>query len=216
MTTRVIFFLALLFLSAHAKAQTAEDIFTHSGVPIVWLGVDYSHVQLVGDMAQFGGAGMKGPKEIRERYMPAWNRLVVGETSRYDIAGMLRKDEVDYDIAMISALNATTPLEDMEAFQASAYSGEDVGEFIARYNVQDKTGIGVLLIAESLDKFKEEATYHFVAISLPGKNILLQERLVGKPRGFGLRNYWAGSIYDVIKQIKGRKYRVWKKQYQSK
>lgn len=212
---KVVFTLAIAFLASASNAQTVQDLFTHSDLPVVWLGIDYSHVQLVGDMSQFGGAGMKGVGEVRERYMPAWNRLILAESSKYDIAGMLRKDEVEYDIDMIMAVNATVPLENMEKTKANVYSEEDLKRFVESYDVHDKNGIGILLIAESLNKFHEEAAYHFVAISLPSKTLLFHDKLLGKPRGFGLRNYWGGSIYDVVKQIKRSKYRVWKKQVQA-
>jgi hypothetical protein len=41
------------------------------------------------------------------------------------------------------------------------------------------------------------------------KELLIHERLKEKPSGFGLRNYWAGSIYRVIKEIKKNCYNVW-------
>ncbi|MFT4679987.1 MAG: hypothetical protein ACI9HG_002106, partial [Flavobacteriales bacterium] len=37
-----------------------------------------------------------------------------------------------------------------------------------------------------------------------------------KPMGFGLRNYWAGSIYSVIKQIKSSEYMSWKRHHAGK
>lgn len=211
----LIFALAFVFYASATHAQTVQDLFTHSGVPVVWLGIDYSHVQLVGDMAQFGGAGMKGAKDVRDLYVPAWNRLILSESSKYDISGMLRKDGVEYDIDMISAVNAAAALEDMEKTKAIIYTEEDLKRFVEFYDVHDKAGIGVLLVAESLNKFQEEAAFHFVAISLPSKTLLFHDRIQGKPRGFGLRNYWAGAIYDVVKQIKSNKYRAWKRQVQA-
>lgn len=48
------------------------------------------------------------------------------------------------------------------------------------------------------------------------KEILIHERFTAKPRGFGIRNYWAGSINRIMKEIKNDKYEKWKHRYSSK
>jgi hypothetical protein len=40
--------------------------------------------------------------------------------------------------------------------------------------------------------------------------VLLQQRLRGEPGGIGLRNYWANSVYRIIKDIKYYYYFAWK------
>ena len=64
-------------------------------------------------------------------------------------------------------------------------------------------------MAESLNKSLKEAYFHFVAIDMKTKKILIYDRLREKPKGFGLRNYWAGSIYRFIKEIKKERYDIW-------
>jgi hypothetical protein len=34
-----------------------------------------------------------------------------------------------------------------------------------------------------------------------------------QPGGFGLRNYWAGAIYVMMKQVGRREFYEWKKKY---
>ena len=108
---------------------------------------------------------------------------------------MLRKPDICYDIDMIGDINARTSLDDIESYNASRFTGEDIQSFVDQYNLESKEGIGVLFIAESLNKNAEEAYYHFVAINMKTRKVLLHERLRGEPKGFGLRNYWANSIY---------------------
>jgi hypothetical protein len=45
--------------------------------------------------------------------------------------------------------------------------------------------------------------------------VLLAERMVGVPVGFGLRNYWAGGLYAVLKQIRKTEYKAWQKKYKT-
>jgi len=199
----------LLFIAVIVDSQTAKDLFSPSNVKISWLGVDFSHVKLIGDFSQFYGAGEKDNAQIRDNYFPAWNRLILVEPDKYDIKGMLRNDSIIYDIEMVTKINSSTPNNDMESYNTPNYSKKDIETFVSLYDTKEKSGIGILFLAESLNKSMKEAYYHFVAIDMKTKEILFHERLRGKPKGFGLRNYWAGSIYSVIKEIKNERYKVW-------
>jgi len=197
-------------------AQDAKDLFQKSDQEIIWLGVDFSHVKLIGTFAQFFGAGEKGPEQIRDIYFPAWNKLILDERSKYDIKGMFRKEHIMYETNMITEINSKCDIENLETQNAPNYSLEEIQGFMENYNLPTNSGIGLLFIAESLSKSDEEACFHFVAIRNADKKILIHERLKGKPSGFGLRNYWAGSIYSIIKDIKGNRYQAWKSVYLGK
>ena len=204
--------IVLLIVSLFGESQTVQDLFNSSNVQISWLGVDFSHVKLIGDFSQFNGAGEKSNMQIRDEYFVAWNKLILQEPDKYDIKGMLRKDTIIYDIDMLMKINAATPLEDMESYNTPKYTENDIKNFISSYNTEGKKGIGILFLAESLNKSAKEAYFHFVAINMKTKKILIHDRLRGKPKGFGLRNYWAGSIYRIIKKIKKKRYTIWMKQ----
>ena len=203
----------LLIISVHVESQTVIDLFDSSHVNISWLGIDFSHVKLIGDFSQFNGAGEKNNIQIRDEYFPAWNKLILNEPDKYNIKGMLRKDTIFYDIDMLMKINANTPIEDLESYSPPNYTVNDLKNFISSYNLDGKSGIGILLLAESLNKISKEAYFHFIAINLKTKELLIHEKLRGKPKGFGLRNYWAGSIYKIIKEIKRERYDIWKNQY---
>lgn len=193
--------------------QTAGDLFRESNVKISWLGIDFSHVKLIGDFSEFAGAGEKSTAQVRDKYFGSWNHLILAEPDKYDLRGMLRKGEIVYDIDMIMELNSRTPLENMEANNNPFYKLEDIEGFVSEYNFEGKEGIGIMFIAESLNKFANEAYFHFVAIDLESKEILVHERLRGVPRGFGLRNFWAGAVYSIIKDIRSKYYKIWKNRY---
>jgi len=127
---------------------------------------------------------------------------------------MLRKEKLDYDPDMISSINAKAPAEELEAYDPVTYEKADIQKFVSKYNPKEKSGIGVVFVAETLNKPANEGWFHIVAINLSNNQILLHERMKGKPKGFGLRNYWAGAVYDVIKDIRETKYNQWKLEYQ--
>lgn len=198
------------------KAQTVADLFTKSETEIYWLGIDFSHVKLIGDFSQFGESGSVGVITIRNKYFPGWNELVLNESTKYDVAGMFRKPEMKLDTDGITTINSNASVESMEEDAEPNYKKEDIQGFVKKYDFGVKAGIGVLFVAESLNKNRESGKYHFVALNLATNEILLHEVFEGKAGGFGLRNYWAHSYYDVIVEIRDSKYKAWKKQYVSK
>lgn len=205
-------FLLLLF-SGTLRAQTASDFFYGDNYPIQWLGIDYSQVQLIGDFSQFAGQGAKDADDIRDAYFPAWNRLILNEPNKYDLKEFLRIRDLDININMIMKRNANADTRNMFTYNPDYFSRAEVKKIVDSYDIKDGEGLGFLFIAESLNKIDEEAFFHFVVINLKTKEVLISERLRGTPKGFGLRNYWAGAFYEILKNIDDRYYKIWRQKY---
>lgn len=217
MMKKIIFSLMLLIsLCQVSNAQNNKDLFSASGPEITWLGIDYSQVKLIGDFSQFAGAGEVSPPSLKTKYFPAWNNLVLNERTKYDIQGALRKENIQYDISEVTAKNTAAKLEDMEALNSPNYTQQQIQELVNSYSFAGKTGMGILFFAECLNKSSEEAYFHVAIINLSTKQIFIHERMRAEPSGIGLRNYWAGSVYEVIKSIEKNKYKSWKSQYAKK
>lgn len=200
-------------ISCFGISQKIEDLFTKSETKITWLGIDFSHVKLIGEFSQFAEAGTTGAAVIKDKYFSGWNNLILNEYEKYNIEGMIRKENINLNISGIEKINNKTAIEDLESDDQPNYLKEDIALFIKKYNFEEKAGIGLLMVADYLNKTREEAKYHFVAINLTNNEVLLYESFVTKPGGFGLRNYWAKTFYDVIISIRDVKYKNWKKTY---
>ena len=200
-------------ISCFGISQKIEDLFTKSETKITWLGIDFSHVKLIGEFSQFAEAGATGAAVIKDKYFSGWNNLILNEYEKYNIEGMIRKENINLNISGIEKINNKTAIEDLESDDQPNYLKEDIALFIKKYNFEEKAGIGLLMVADYLNKTREEAKYHFVAINLTNNEVLLYESFVTKPGGFGLRNYWAKTFYDVIISIRDVKYKYWKKTY---
>lgn len=194
--------IALLLVSTYGQAQSVKDLFERSDVSVSYLGIDFSHVKLIGNFSEFAEAGRKNVMEIRDIYFPRWNMVVVNERDKYDLAGMLRKSDIYYDIDMMSVINSQTRLDEMEAMNSVNFSDEDIASFISQYDLSGKNGIGIVFIAECLNKSAEVGIFHFVAFDMKSSKVLFHRRLHGDPNGFGLRNYWINSLYHIINNIK--------------
>jgi hypothetical protein len=71
-----------------------------------------------------------------------------------------------------------------------------------------------MINVESFDKTGEQASMYVTFINLSSKKVLMTERLTAEPTGFGLRNYWAGAVYSMYKQISKKELRNWREKYQ--
>lgn len=209
----VIFIFLFLTSIAYSYAQKAGDLFSSSGHEITWVGIDFSHVKLIGDFSQFSGEGTKNADQIKSTYFPGWNKLILNEPKKFDIKGMMRIENILYDLEMMNSLNEKASTEGMEVSNPLKYSEADIKMFVSEYRLSKNSGISILMIAESLSKPAEEAFFHFLAIRNSDNAILIQQRLRGEPKGFGIRNYWAGAIFDIMDDIKKNRYKEWKRNY---
>ena len=83
------------------------------------------------------------------------------------------------------------------------YKKEDIQKFVKNYPLDEKnTGLGTLFIVEYFNKNIKEASTYFVVINMQTKEVLLHEKIISKPVGNGVRNYWGGAIFNAIQKIK--------------
>ena len=205
--------LLLAVITTSSFSQEIADIFRKSDTKFTWLGIDYSHVKLIGDFSQIWGIDTQDGLSIKTEYFPAWNNFVYKEPDKYNLIATFRKEHIAINLDDIDKINRSTPLEEMEAITTPNYTQENIQQFIKDHQFTEKEGIGLLLVAESYDKTRELATYHFVAINMKNNAILLYDVFKEKAGGFGLRNYWAKTFYNTLDQIKSKKYNSWKKQF---
>lgn len=209
---RIISVLIVASALSSTMAQTARDLFSANDIKVSWLGIDFSHAKFIGGFSQIQDAGELSPSDIKNKYFPAWNQLIIKEQKKYDVAGMLRKEKIFYDMDIVTNINSNTLLEGMEASSAPNYTMNDLKKFVSAYPLEGKSGIGIAFIVESFNKGTEQAIIYFVAISMSTKEVLIYEKINAHPGGFGIRNYWGGAIFDVIKQINKTYYKKWKSQ----
>lgn len=210
---KVIYLLFGVIAFTSSNAQTIEDFFS-GYASVAWLGIDYSNVQLKGNFSQFEGLGDNDVQDIQAKFFPAWNELIVYEPDKYDIKKIFKLGSISYEINMIMKLNAEADSKKMLTYNPAEYDEERINEIISNYSLENKDGLGLCFVAETLDKVEELGYYHVVVINLKTKQVLMSERVKGEPGGFGIKNYWAGSIYNALKAINKGFYKQWKTKYQ--
>jgi hypothetical protein len=193
--------------------QNAKSFFSENDPnKIYYLGIDYSHAKFIGDFNQFAEAGAQGMILIKNKYFDGWNKVVTSEPQKYNLNEMLRKDMIYNDLTAISEINQSTDIDQMEAENAIEYTKENIQTFVNKYKLTN-SGYGIVFIAESLDKNRKIGTFHIAIINMETNKILIHDVFLGQAGGFGLRNYWARPVFEIIDQIRRRDYKKWKKEF---
>ncbi|MBN2632639.1 MAG: hypothetical protein JXR66_03720 [Bacteroidales bacterium] len=208
---RKFLFPVILFIcNISAYSQNAEDLFVRTGPEIVWLGVDFTQVKLYGDH------GTVGQDELIPLF-DAINRLIITEREKYNLADALRRDDIPFNLEMVTKLNSGInpgslfPLSSAE--EKSRLDEDAISVLVKQYDVPDSEGIGLIFFMESIDKTTERGTMWVTFFRLADRNLLFTEKLSGTAGGFGFRNHWARTVYEVISQIRDERFARWRTRY---
>lgn len=199
----------LLFCWNSATAQKESDFFNSSKVAVDFVGLDFSRVQLV------GAEGFTDPPKIQSYYFPALNGLLLSEIDKYDVKGAFYKNTLNYHLNVVETLNQQIEYIDLVTeISPPNFTDQDLQKMVRQYNTDGLQGdYAVSFIVHSLNKLQQRAYIYVVVFNPKNKKVLFSKRMSGAARGFGFRNYWAGSVYDILKQIKQREFRSWRKEY---
>ncbi len=176
-----------------------------------WFGLDFSNAYFLNSL-KFGN-----PETLKNYLFKAWNILILAEKDKYDIGKAFYKDSITFSLENVTERYKKVNVFDRiidDPNKALHLTVENVKEIIREYHFKpEEKGLGIVFIVESFDKFEQTGYYWVTLFSIEDKEVLLTERMSGKSSGFGLKNYWAGSYYHVLKNIYFRRYLEWKKEF---
>jgi len=206
MKTKSLLIIVLLTigLSSRINGQyTRSDIFKMS--EITWYGLDFTHIKLIGP------EGFTNPVQIQDIYFREINNLFKYEPDKYDLRKTFSKKVVNIDLEMIHERN-----RDIDPYQLVLETGErysfdeeKVQEIVSDYEPDAREGIGVVFVMESFNKTQDMGYMWVTFFDIATGDILLTDKMRGKSGGFGWRNYWAKSVYNVLKEIEKSRYKTW-------
>ena len=177
---------------------------------IVWYRLDFSNARFIGILAASGSG-----EDIRDNLMPAWNSLIILEPAK-DMGKTFVKEPVINYLDAVGEINANidaSNIMDINPFKFESPE-ELIASAVSQYKSGEKdSGLGLVFIVESFDKARVEASLYVTFFDISTKEVLLTERMTGKPVGFGLRNHWGGGIYNILKQIQASAFKDWQTKY---
>lgn len=202
-------FLVLTFflsITGTVAAQSKKDFFASPDKKTTWLGLDFTDLRIFGDSEA-------NVQAIKDQYFGSINDLVLTEPDKYDVAKAFKRTKLVYDLTEVTRLNAevdSNKLIVMKSEDVMKVTPERVQELVNAYQLSESTGYGIVFIMEGFNKSKKEATMFVTIIDMASKKVLLTKRMAGDAAGFGYRNYWARTVYEVIKSINSSEYNKWK------
>lgn len=161
--------------------------------PVYFYGVDFTHCKVF--------SSHETPAAFADAFH-AINDVLYNEAAKYDFSRLLGRryeyyTEVIHDCLQqcdFSNLTARSPY--VEAL--------DIKSIVENYNLPQAEGKGFVLIAKLLNKASESGTYYLVYFDVASRQILYQFEATTEAGGFGLRNYWATTIYQICKKSRYR------------
>ncbi len=174
-------------------SQNACEVFNSNEV--IWYGVDFS-------MAKMVGPGFGVPAVIKSTLLPSWNNVILTEAKKYDLKKFFHKSNIPFNLSPVTDVNNKVDENKMvvlSSTESTELKEADLQTIVNKYTFDKKTGIGVLLIAESFNKVEETGRFYITFIDLATKKVLVAKKIIGKAVGIGTRNYWAGSIFAALK-----------------
>lgn len=188
-----------ILISSTSYSQSSGSSFNAN--QITWFGIDYTECYFLNPI------DFPSRDDLKNK-LQAWNDLVLNEREKY-ITKTLKGKSVKYAKNAVNERNETVKIKDKitdDNTKSNHLKSDQIQGMINSYNIEDGlSGTGLVLIAESYDKPTEHGNYYVTFFDIATKKVFITEPISGKAKGFGLRNYWAGSIYKVLQQV-GKKY----------
>lgn len=178
---------------------------------ILWAGIDFSH-------AHFTKKGFDFSQEIFQHYLHDWNMMILNDQKKYDIRMSFRKPVMQYDLSMVTKINKS--LKNTQVIREAIISkyvlaDEQIREYVSQANFPKCLKYALSLIVESFDEISKVAAIWVVLVKTETNETVLCEKFLKIPHGFGTRNYWARTFYDVLYDIKSSAFLRWENMVQS-
>ena len=205
---KIFCFTLLITGIAIAKAQDPKAVF--NAKEIVWYGLDFTKAKFVGGFDQVGGAGAANGSDMKSKWIPSWNALILNEQPKFDLKKTFRKDNVYFDVASLNELNSKIDPDGCMTPNPGKIEKSEIEAMVKKYSGEKKEGVGLSFVVENFNKGTQMADVYVTFFDIATKKILLCEKVSGKAMGIGMRNYWAGAIKAILKEIDDSEYKNWK------
>jgi hypothetical protein len=191
MKKKVLFALLIMMtgLSGILFAQDKARVMNEK--TLTWYGIDFT----IGRFTSI----TEDPAAIVNQYLKAINDLVLAEPEKYNLKTFFSKTEITPSLDQVNEKNAKIDPGTLVITDKHEVSLDDVKKVIKGYNTEGKAGMGLVFIAENLNKTSQTGSYYVCFFDLATRDIIDARRMSAKAAGIGFRNYWAGSAYNVMK-----------------
>ena len=132
----------------------------------------------------------------------SWNEIVTTERRKFDIAKFFGVQSVKYDLSAVAEPNKLPDPETMVVSAGDEGPGlteETVRSMAKNYSPTVTEGTGLVFIVERFSKVDNKAHVYVVKLDLAAKTVYSIDKVSAKATGIGVRNYWANSLWNVMR-----------------
>lgn len=200
--------LFLLFFFCIACISTINVAFSQScdkcvskSEPITFLGIDYSLLSFEGSLEE------NDHNKVTHTYYKAWNALFVNESKKYDLAKSFGLDQIIVKSDYFDRNNELA--KNINAVRKNPITEEQIKKHVQQLKFSNiATPYALFFIATNYNKSTVKATHYIVLLDTKTKKIIGLQAVNTEPGGFGFRNYWAASFYNILKK-EGKLIKKW-------
>ena len=191
MKTKILITILMLVIATGNTSFAQDKAKVMSEKSITWFGVDFS----IGKYTLV----TEDPAVIVNQYLKAINKLILMEPEKYNLKTLFNKSEVTNDLDQVTERNEKIDPTSLVIYEEHKITLDDVKAEIKKYNTKGKSGMGLVFVAENLNKTTQMGSYYVCFFDIASKEIIDAQRMTGKAAGIGFRNYWTGSVYNIMK-----------------
>lgn len=172
---------------------------------ITWTGIDFSK-------AKFSRKGFDLPQEAIVLYFKEWNMLIISDQKKYDIRMAFRKPVLHYDLQAVTKKNNNIKLNNLLVERLKLedqLSKEIIKEYVTKSELPKLSKFALSLIVESFDQDSKTASLWVVLQETASGEMVLCEKFLKTPAGFGIRNFWARTFYNLLFDIRKNSFVRW-------
>lgn len=134
----------------------------------------------------------------------AINELLINEPKKYDFHKYLRKEIAGINIDVVKENNENRDFTEFRSNLHQLADEEAIASLVKKYVLKETEGTGVIIIPFLLDKEKNQMILRIVFFDVATRNVLQSVEKTSRAGGFGLRNFWAKSVFEALKSWKNK------------
>jgi hypothetical protein len=162
---------------------------------VTFYGVDYSLTRFI----------EKAPADKIYNALRSINYLIIEDPDKFNVEKYFdKKVKKDFSVVKqkIDKINQDSLIFDIDDLDYKITT-DQITELIKDLNLKENSGTGLIFVGELMTKIKPAKGYFYVVFfEHATRNIIFMKHVSGEANGFGLRNYWASPVYEIMKKWK--------------
>ena len=178
---------------------------TYKSSKVTYLGLDYTQARFVDDVA------FVSAEELSTKFFKTWNRMLVTEPDKYDFKKFTDKANAIIDLSIMDERNSKIDPSNIIQNDFFDLKQSEIPQIVRSMDFGDLDGLVAFFIVGTYNKNAALASYFLVLFDVDQVEILYTKKYTSKPAGFGFKNYWARTYYEVLLQVEKDNKKKWSK-----